>query len=138
MKAICAVLLSLSLLSCAKDSQKECDCTYNDSLPVPERILRKGSGFTPTRYFFSLDFSTGDAEYETTDGLASDGSCKRSLNVGDELAEWKKAVQLSACTRVLNDPISDGWIDAMVLSFPASEAIPEHLTRAGGRVLGDA
>lgn len=129
MKVACAVLFSLMLIGCTNDSKEDCDCTYDDSLPVPERILRKGSGFTPARYSFSLDLSTGEAEYERVDGLASDGSCKGSLNVGNELAEWKKAAQLVACTRVLSDPISDGWIDSMVLYFPASEPFPEHLTR---------
>jgi hypothetical protein len=96
---------------------------------VPDKVLRKGSGFTPTRYFFSLDLTTGEAEYERVDGLASDGACEGSLNVGDDLAAWKKAAQLVACTRVLKGSISDGWIDSMVLYFPASESFPEHLTR---------
>jgi hypothetical protein len=129
MKAIGAVFLSLILTGCTNYSEEECGCTYNDSLPVPERILRKGSGFTPTRYSFSLDLSTGNAEYERVDGLASDGACEGTLNVGDDLAAWKKAAQLVACTRVLSNPRSDGWIDSMVLYFPASEPFPEHLTR---------
>jgi hypothetical protein len=121
-------LITLWLSSCAKDSDDGCDCTYNHSLPEPAKILRKGSGFTPVKYHFSLDLASGEAEYERTEGLGSD-ACRGTLNLAGELAEWKAAAVLTACTRVLPDPASDGFVDAMVLYFPPSETPPEPLAR---------
>lgn len=119
-------------IGCAKNSDESCDCTYNHSLPAPAKILRKGSGFTAIKYHFSLDLTSGEAEYERTEGRGSD-ACTGTLNLTGELAEWKAATELVACTKVLNDPASDGFVDAMILYFPPSETLPEPLTqRANG------
>lgn len=51
------------------------------------------------------------------------------MNVGEELPLWKEAAKLLVCTKVLKGAISDGWIDSMILYFPDSEDLPEHLTQ---------
>lgn len=61
-------------IGCSKDADKECDCTYDESLPEPVQVLRKGTGFTATGYSFSLDLSNGEAEYERTESSTSEAS----------------------------------------------------------------
>lgn len=70
-----ATALIAWLSSCAKKSESTCNCTFDEILPEPAKIVRKGSGFEPTVYSFSLDLLSGDAAYEKTDELNSGEAC---------------------------------------------------------------
>ena len=121
--------LGLFQSGCANKSNNDpaCDCAYDISLPIPNKIERRGSGLSPTKYSISVDFSTGLTEYERKNGLDESDSCNGSLTLGDEIEAWKEAIKQKACTRVLEQAISDGFLNTMKFYYSPGAIIPDSI-----------
>ncbi len=128
-------LFSFGILQdgCTKKNTPVCDCVNDLSLPQPEKIVRKGAGFATVSFSLAVDLSTGSAEFQRTNKIDVLDKCSGNVLISDGIEEWREASTIAACTRVLDKPVSDGFLNTMILYYPASIALPDGIeTKSNG------
>jgi hypothetical protein len=134
------VIHSMALLSAAAFLSVGAACDKSDDdkvssetkvgLPLPEKIVRKGSGFSPTSYQVDLNLSTGELSYEQKTELPNTEAddCQGAVSVADEIARWKQALsEIQVCYGNNQNPVTDGFVDSLAFYYPKSTVLPSSI-----------